>query len=204
MTSKADFILLDRSGSMESLWVEALGSVNAYVKKLLEEKVDTKVTLAAFDENSGGLDFKILRDAVSPADWKDVTGADASPRGMTPLNDATAKLVNLAKGVSADNTAIIIMTDGAENASREITVAQAKALLEDCRTKGWQVIFLGANFDNATQAQHYGNLAQNTVSSSKRNLGATMTATASMRASYATTGKAMSYSDDQKTHFSTK
>lgn len=42
-TMQHDFILLDRSGSMESLWVEALGSVNAYVTKLAEDKVDTGV-----------------------------------------------------------------------------------------------------------------------------------------------------------------
>lgn len=52
-----DFILLDRSGSMSDPagnWAEALSAVNAYVKKLADDKVDTGVTLATFDTDAAG------------------------------------------------------------------------------------------------------------------------------------------------------
>ena len=39
MTKQHDFILLDRSGSMSSMWDEAISSVNVYMKKLAEEKI---------------------------------------------------------------------------------------------------------------------------------------------------------------------
>ena len=46
------YILLDRSGSMQSLWVEALSSVNAYAKELANKKdgdaVDSHITLGRF------------------------------------------------------------------------------------------------------------------------------------------------------------
>lgn len=59
-----DFVLLDRSGSMEGpMWTEALNSVNAYVKKLAEDNVDTGVTLALFDGNEP---FLIVRDRITP------------------------------------------------------------------------------------------------------------------------------------------
>jgi Mg-chelatase subunit ChlD len=193
-----DFILLDRSGSMQSLWVEALGAINGYVKKLADDKVDTGVTLATFDTEGDKLAFNVIRDRIIPSTWHEVTSADATPRGMTPLNDAVGRIVNVAKAGNYDKVAIIIMTDGHENQSRELTGAQAKALLDECRAKGWQVIFLGANFDNAAQAQQYGNAAGATVKSSVANLGATMQATASMRSAYATTGAAMLYTDEQK------
>lgn len=193
-----DFILLDRSGSMSSLWSEALGAVNSYVKKLADDKIDTGVTLATFDGDGGVLKFDVIRDRIIPSTWNPVSDADATPRGMTPLNDATGKIVALAKGGNYDKVAIIIMTDGAENASRELNVAQAKALLDECRAKNWQVIFLGANFDNAAQAASYGNSARNTVQTSVKNLGATMAATASLRSSYAATGAAMNFTDEQK------
>ena len=124
-----DFILLDRSGSMQALWTEALGAINGYVKKLADDKVDTGVTLAVFDSDDG-LRFDVIRDAVAPSAWHPVTDADAVPRGMTPLNDATAKIVALANAGGYDKVAIIIMTDGMENASRELTVPQAKKLLD--------------------------------------------------------------------------
>ena len=52
------YILLDRSGSMQGLWVEALSSVNAYVKELSDktakDAVDSYVSLAVFDGHVGG------------------------------------------------------------------------------------------------------------------------------------------------------
>lgn len=193
-----DFILLDRSGSMQSLWTEALSSVNAYVKKLADDKIDTGVTLAAFDTNDGRLAFTIIRDRIIPSTWKTVTDEDATPRGMTPLNDATGKIVNLAEAGNYDKVAIIIMTDGHENASRELSVEQAKAALDRCRAKNWQVIFLGANFDNAAQAASYGNAAHATAESSKENLGATMASLSASRTAYAATGAAMRFTDEEK------
>lgn len=195
-----DFILLDRSGSMDSLWTEALSSVNAYVKKLADDKVDTGVTLAVFDEQAG-LEFHVIRDRITPPTWKLVSNEDAQPRGMTPLNDAVGKIVALANAGNYDKVAIIIMTDGLENASRELTVAQAKKLLDDCRAKNWQVIFLGANFDNAQQATSYGNASANTIQASGVNLRATMSVTASKRTAYGATGQSISYSDEEKAAF---
>lgn len=193
-----DFILLDRSGSMSNLWAEALGAINSYVKKLADDKVDTGVTLATFDGDAGQLAFDIIRDRITPTTWRPVSDADATPRGMTPLNDATGKIVHLARLGNYDRVAIIIMTDGHENASHELTVAQAKAMLDECRAKNWQVIFLGANFDNAAQAMSYGNAAHNTVQSSVQNLRGTFTATASKRAAYGATGQSMAFSAEEK------
>ncbi len=206
-----DFILLDRSGSMQIRWTEALTSVNAYVKQLADDKVDTGVTLAVFDswdEVGRGavgqtalvppLAFKIIRDRITPSTWRPVSDLDATARGGTPLNDATGRIVALANAGGYDKVAIIIMTDGEENASKELSVAQAKALLDDCRAKGWQVIFLGANFDNAQQATSYGTSTRNTVSASAGNFVGTMTMTASKRHAYGLTGEAMVYTDDEK------
>lgn len=193
-----DFILLDRSGSMQSLWTEALSSVNAYVKKLADDRVDTGVTLATFDTDNGGFDFTIIRDRIIPSTWHPVTERDATPRGMTPLNDATGRIVSLAESGNYDKVAIIIMTDGLENASREVTVQQAKAALDRCRAKNWQVIFLGANFDNATQAASYGNVPGATVQASPRSLGRAMFVSAEKRRRYADVGAAMTYSREEK------
>src|SRR5215831_2438641 len=127
-----DFILLDRSGSMQSLWIEALNSVNGYVKKLASDHVDTGVTLATFDKDGEEFKFEVIRDRIIPSTWRPVADQDATPRGMTPLNDAIGRIVALAKaginGVQYDKVAIIIMTDGLENASREYSHAAAKAL----------------------------------------------------------------------------
>lgn len=197
-----DFILLDRSGSMVSQWTEALSAVNSYVKGLAEQNVDTGVTLAVFDKNAGQSTFDVIRDRITPATWKSVSADEVSPRGYTPLNDATGKLVALARagfnGVQYDRVAIIIMTDGEENASTEFTVPQIKALLDDCRAKGWQVIFLGANFDNARQAASYGNAMGQTASASSANLRSSGVMMSQKRGLYGATGQSMGFTDDEK------
>ena len=97
------YILLDRSGSMQSLWVEALSSVNAFAKELANKTdgpaVDSHVTLAVFDGQEG-LQFDVLRSKQPALHWENVTDKDASPRGMTPLLDAMVRIIALAE---ADN-----------------------------------------------------------------------------------------------------
>lgn len=198
-----DFVLLDRSGSMSDKWQETLSSINAYVKKLAEENVDTGVTLATFDLHEG-FKYEVIRDRITPKTWQPVTETDAAPRGYTPLNDAIGKLVAQAKagfnGVQYDKVAIIIMTDGLENASTELSVAQAKALLEECRTKGWQVIFLGANYDNVAQAKSYGASGQSILDSMPvAAMAATMTSVGATRSAYGSGASAtMEFTDEQK------
>ena len=200
-----DFILLDRSGSMEALWSEALHSVNAYVKKLAEDQVDTGVTLATFDKDGDEFKFEVIRDRIVPSTWKPVSSEDATPRGMTPLNDAIGRIVTLAKagfnGTSYDKLALIIMTDGLENASCEFNHKAAKALLDDCRAKNWQVIFLGANFDNAAQAEAYGNAAAQSMAMARGSMRAAMSATAGKRRAYASQAAPMQYSEEEKRSF---
>jgi uncharacterized protein with von Willebrand factor type A (vWA) domain len=196
-----DFILLDRSGSMsgEGKWEEALKGINAYVEKLAKDNVDTGVTLAVFDQMDNGLDYAVIRDRIIPSTWKPVSNEDAVPRGWTPLNDAVGRMVASAKAGNYDKVAIIIVTDGHENSSKELTVAEATKLLDECRARGWQVIFLGANYDNAVQAASLGNTKYQTLSAATKNFVSTMRVTAEKRMAYGSGAAAtMSYSDDEK------
>jgi len=195
-----DFILLDRSQSMADAgkWPEAVKAINLYVKKLADDDVDTGVTLAAFDKYNGEFDYRVIRDRITPKTWRPVDDTDASPRGWTPLNDAIGRMVSQARAAAYDKVAIIIVTDGEENSSKELTVAEAKAQLDDCRKRGWQVIFLGADYDNVAQAASYGTKASSTVQPTVENLAEAMSATASMRTRYGLTGQAMEYDEDTR------
>ena len=153
------YVLLDRSGSMQSLWVEALSSVNAYAKELANRQdgdaVDSYVTLAVFDGQEG-LQFDTLRQKVPALHWENVTDAEASPRGMTPLLDALVRIIALADADNPQKAVIVVMTDGQENASKEVTRDGVKAALDRVKAKGWEVVFLGANFDNISDADSVG------------------------------------------------
>lgn len=144
------YILLDRTGSMQDIWSEALSSVNAYARGLAEPDpgapdVTANVTLAVFDRTQE-VAFDILRRIVLANDWTPVTDDEASPRGMTPLFDAIGRMTAIAREDNPERAVIVIMTDGHENASREVTRDGAKAALDACRERGWEVVFLGAEF----------------------------------------------------------
>jgi hypothetical protein len=153
------YILLDRTGSMSSIWVEALGSVNAYAAKVMDasdgEKVDARLTVAVFDAQDG-LQFDVLRKGITAGGWKDISGDEASPRGMTPLFDAIGRTISLAEADAPEKAVIVIMTDGEENSSREMDRKGAQAALDRARARGWEVVFLGAEFANFSDAEAVG------------------------------------------------
>ncbi|MBK8197486.1 MAG: VWA domain-containing protein [Acidobacteria bacterium] len=165
------YILLDRTGSMSDIWDEALTSVNAYADSFAADApgaeiaggdIKTAVTLAVFDHQDG-MQFDVLRDKVDPAKWTDVTDDEANPRGMTPLYDAIGRIVNRAEADAPEKAVIVIMTDGLENSSSELTKQGAKAALDRARAKGWEVVFLGAEFASFSDAEAVGMAASKTM-----------------------------------------
>lgn len=156
------YILLDRTGSMGPIWAETLSSINGYVEKLATDRIDARITLATFDSNDG-TQFDVIRRSADVKEWKPVTDRDATPRGYTPLYDAIGRLMGLANADAADRATVIIVTDGQENASREVTREGAKVMLDRVREKGWDVVFLGANFDAFSQAASLGGAAAQTL-----------------------------------------
>src|SRR5690349_24092485 len=108
------YILLDRSGSMQSLWVEALSSVNAYAKELNNktdgDAVDSHITLAVFDGQEG-LQFDLLRRKQPALHWEKLTDREGAPSGMTPLLDALGRIIALAETDNPDKATIVVITD---------------------------------------------------------------------------------------------
>jgi hypothetical protein len=182
------YILLDRTGSMEPMWSEALSSVNAYADGLASldggPRVDADITLAVFDAQDG-LQFDVLRDGVDAEHWRKVTDREVSPRGMTPLYDAIGKLVTLAEKDRPGKAVLVIMTDGEENSSTEMTKKSAKAALDRVRAKGWEVVFLGAEFSNFDDAEGVGQSSSRNMAVSKDQLNDSMNRLAQKSKDYA-------------------
>lgn len=157
----SSYILLDRTGSMSDIWSEALGSVNAYAEAVgtVEEgeadDLETRVTLATFDFHKA-FQFDVLRRDLIAQDWQVVSDDEVSPRGMTPLFDAIQRTIALAEADNPEKAVIVIMTDGQENASREVTREGARAALDRAEARGWEVVFLGAEFANFEDADGIG------------------------------------------------
>ncbi len=182
------YILLDRTGSMEPIWTEALSSVNAYADGLATldggPRVDADITLAAFDANDG-FQFDVLRSGVDAERWRKVTNDEVNPRGMTPLYDAIGKIVTLAEKDRPEKAVIVIMTDGEENSSQEMTKASAKAALDRIRKRGWEVVFLGTEFSNFNDAEGVGQTSSRNMAVAKEQLNDSMRSLAQKSKDYA-------------------
>lgn len=188
----AAFLLLDRSASMASIWGKAIGAVNSYVHELAQQSPEAEITLAVFD-SMAGLKFEVLRRGVKARNWRSVGEEEAYPRGNTPLYDAIGSFVGMALRADRERSVLVIETDGYENASTAVTREGATALLDTCRAKGWQTIFLGANFDAMPQATSLNNLRGQTISILPQNLEASMSTLANYTASYGACGQSIGF-----------
>ncbi|HAY08154.1 MAG TPA: vWA domain-containing protein [Hyphomonas sp.] len=196
------YILLDRTGSMGSIWAEALTSVNAYAEALGKPEGGAKpgsekVTLAVFDHHDG-LKFDILRRGVTAATWNKMTNDEASPRGMTPLFDSIARIVALAEGDKPERAVIVIMTDGAENASTEVTKDGAKAALDRARARGWEVVFLGAEFAKFSDADSVGVIRSKAMAMSAGSMELSMRSLASKSRRYFEKAEAVDFNEEDR------
>jgi uncharacterized protein YegL len=191
------YILLDRSGSMASHWVETIGSINAYVEGLAGDKKTkaTEITVAAFDSAEP---YKVLRENVGADKWSKVTVEEINPRASTPLYDAIGKLVDVVRTAAPKRATIVIITDGLENASVEIKKDAAKAMLDEMRAKNFDVVFLGANFDAFDQGSSLGNNAGQTLNMSPGSYADAMKGLSSRTAVYTSTGSVANFSDDER------
>lgn len=186
------YLLLDASGSMMTLWTEAINSINGYVKKLNK---DDHVHLVAFDSIS----YKILRD-MPVEHWLDISSEDAIPGASTPLYDACGKIMRQAEQDGAKKTMLVVMTDGFENASQEFTQQHIKDKVKDWEdNRKWEVVFLGANFDAVGAVSGSIGIAGNkTLNYGAGNFARGMDVLAAASVGYSTQGTAVAFTDNDK------
>jgi Mg-chelatase subunit ChlD len=184
--SKSTFLLLDRTGSMSTRWLEAVSAVNTYVGALKGKRGSkgARITLACFDQYEGKTQFDVLRDAVAISAWNVLKVDEVTPRGSTPLLDAMMRLVTIAEKAAPDKAVLVVMTDGEENASREVKKADVKAALDRVKGKGWQVVFLGVDFDAFSEAGALGVGAGTTMTTSSGHYASSMNIAARVTGTY--------------------
>lgn len=178
-------VVLDRSGSMMLVKDDTIGAFNSYVSSLAKDAPNSKLSLTIFDSQS--VDTIVLNRPI--ADVEPLTGDTYQPRASTPLYDAVGKVVGLLDEAKGGNKALIILTDGQENASREYTKDAVKKLLDERQEKkNWLVLYLGANQDAFAEGAKFGTQSATTLNYDTKNMAATMSVAAASTARYAVGG----------------
>lgn len=198
LAPQLDYILFDGSYSMRSKWWQSCGALDAFISVLRERNINSHCILSVFDDNNLGA---IQRDCIL-RDWAAFGDQPLlGTFGSTPLYDAINKMGWELRDLQPPSASIVIVTDGEENASQFTTLEQAKAILDWCRAQGWQVTFLGADFENNRQARALGARAECAIGVRQQKLLEAGKALGAKRASHALHGTDINFSQEEKENF---
>ena len=158
--------ILDESGSMRGLEKDTIGGFNSTIDKQKKEDGDCLVSTVCFSNGQ-----RVIHDRVNLRYVKELTDKDYRPCGSTALIDTVASSIKhirmvhkyIRKEDRPDKTMFIITTDGMENASHKYSLGETKRMIEECKEKGWEFIFLAANIDAYETARDYGFDEESTV-----------------------------------------
>ena len=141
-------MVIDRSGSMQSIRTDAEGGINSFIEQQKQEPGEANVTLVQFDT-----DYEFVHSGVP---IKQVPAFKLVPRGSTALLDAVGRAINetgarlavIDESQRSGLVVFVIVTDGEENSSREFTRDQIRKMVEHQQSAyKWQFTFLAANQD---------------------------------------------------------
>ena len=151
--------ILDRSGSMGGLEEDTIGGFSSMIEKQKKQEGGCLVSTVLFDH-----EVSTLHDRVPLADIQPMTEDEYYVRGCTALIDAIGMTVHhieevhryIRKEDVPAHTMFVITTDGMENASKEYSSDKVKKMIEKKKKEGWEFLFIGANIDAVSTAQHFG------------------------------------------------
>ena len=147
-----NLMILDASGSMESIYNQALSGVNETIQTIRigqkeHPEFEQSLTLASFNSGKNYLNVKY---SATPIDEvKEIIKEDYIACGCTALYDAMGEMISELKRkvTPEDRVLVTVITDGYENASIHWNGPQIKSLVEELRHEGWTFTYIGANQD---------------------------------------------------------
>lgn len=139
-------LILDESGSMDSIRKDIIGSFNKFIREQQQLKVSdkTSVTFIKFNDEITNIFEKEPLSKV-----KEIGLDDYTPNGCTALNDAIGTMID--KFSDEKNVCFVVITDGEENASKKYTGILIREKIDGKKEKGWNFIYLSSDLKTATQ-----------------------------------------------------
>lgn len=161
-------IVLDRSGSMDSIRKDTIGGFNTFLKTQQAAPGSCTLTLVQFDSQAIEMVVPAFPiNLVVPLSEKNYI-----PRANTPLYDAVGQTIedtgkflkSTPEHQRPGKVVFVIITDGLENASRQFNAQRVRQMIEHQRdVYKWEFIFLGANIDSYAVTEDIGILRTHTM-----------------------------------------
>ncbi|NTU52283.1 MAG: VWA domain-containing protein [Chlorobiaceae bacterium] len=154
-------VILDRSGSMESIREDAIGGFNAFVGQQKTGPGEASLTLVQFDS----LDPYEVVWHFRPIEKVPALNLETYvPRGGTPLLDALGRGINdieasigrLDDAERPEHVIVAVITDGQENSSKEFDKNQIEQMIKKRSAADWEFVFLSADLAAIDDAMRMG------------------------------------------------
>lgn len=147
-----NLIILDESGSMESIKTTIIQGFNELVQTIqgIEKQFPEQEHFISF-VSFNGLGQKLLHFIDPASKLKHIDDKIYKPDASTPLFDAMGFSINKLKqslqGQTDYNVLVTILTDGEENASKEFSGNDIKKLVEELKQNRWTFTYIGTDHD---------------------------------------------------------
>lgn len=198
LAPQLDYFLVDGSGSMKAKWWDTLAGLDGFMEVMKSQNIASHGIVNVFD----GFTLESIQRDSTLATWAPFYADPlGSTWGGTPLYDAINLMARNLRDLDPPQASIVIVTDGDENGSGHTTAVQARAILDWCRAKGWQVTFLGADFNNSRQAKLLGANDSNSIGVQQKLLKKAGEELGRKRARHAISGTEITFSADEKKDF---
>ena len=147
-----NLIILDESGSMESIKTTIIQGFNELVQTIhgIEKQFPEQEHFISF-VSFNSLGQRVLHFMDPASKLKQIDDESYKPGALTPLLDAMGfsihKLKHALQGQSNCNVLVTVLTDGAENASKEYSGNDIKKLVEELKQNSWTFTYIGTDHD---------------------------------------------------------
>lgn len=203
-------VVLDRSGSMESVRSSTIEGVNSFITEQQRAPGEARWTLVQFDHEYSVMDSSVPianaellnNDRFFPRGWTALYGAIG-----TAIEDAGRRFDAMPESAKPGKVVLVIVTDGQENSSQKyewskrFTRESVRSLVEQQKSQwGWEVVYIGANQDAVLNATSLGISPNNAMNYTANDIGtqsmyaAVSRNTVSLRSG---TAKSMAFSQEQ-------
>ena len=182
-------VILDESGSMQSIRRQTMDTFNeimSHNKQLVSDNQDQEHRLSFFTFNGRGIKTisfnQLLTEPIS------LNESNYNPADYTPLWDAIGTSVLKVKhqifGKPNHNVLVSILTDGAENASKEFSGKEIKVMIESLKPHNWAFTYLGTDHDIEAAADAIGMHSGNRIHYNKSEIFSTAELYKEMRTTF--------------------
>lgn len=170
-------VILDRTGSMESIRDDTIGGFNTFLKTQQAEPGVATLTLVQFDSQDP---YEVIHRFKPIQEVPKLNRKTYVPRGATPLLDALGRGINdlesslneLKETDRPSKVVVVVVTDGQENASKEFRKSQIETMVKEKTEKSsWQFVFLSADLAAIGDAEAIGFDASSTLLFDKSGVG---------------------------------